>query len=357
MKKAVCLIFVLLFLTSCSPNGEGERKEKETPSQSFVTGVWISCYELGGMLDSGNFKEEFSAAAKNIASINATDAFVHVRAFSDSLFYSDYYPQNSKTLNYDFDVLEFMINELKGYNIRFHAWINPFRAADGGFYNPADETVRKNIISGVREIVDKYSIDGIHFDDYFYNLSDNTADADTFALYTASGENTATIEQYRTSQITSLIFSVKNAIKYKNEKIIFSVSPAADMEKNQNSAFADIPYWCQSGAVDWIIPQLYFGFDYPDEKFRFENLLEVWRKMPRADTVSLIIGLASYKLGTDKAPDNEEWAMADNILSRQTAICKAASDISGVSFFSYSSLFSADGLHTSALSKIRSALK
>ena len=354
MKKAALIILSLfILLCSCTPY----EADKNTNTQKrLITGVWISCYELNTMLDTGDFKKEFDAAAEKIHRLHITDAFVHVRAFGESLFDSEYYPRNEKTKQYDFDVLEYMIKVLKGKNIRMHAWINPFRLPDGSFSDPADETVRANIILGIREILNKYDVDGIHFDDYFYPSDGKFSDEKSYSDYQKSGKDALSLSEYRTANINALVFSAKSAIKHMNPDLVFSISPAADMEKNKNQAFADIPYWCESGAVDLIMPQLYFGFDYPDDNFKFEKLLNEWRKIPRAEGVKMVIGLASYKLGTDTAPDTDEWKNGTDVLAREINKCKEFSDISGICFFSYSSLFAGDKLHTEALSAIKREL-
>ncbi|MBO4693869.1 MAG: family 10 glycosylhydrolase [Clostridia bacterium] len=357
MKKAVVIILAFVVLTcSCTAKGRSKAIKPSAISKQRIVGVWISCYELGGMLDRGNFKEEFSLVAENLHSLNIGDAFIHVRAFGDSLFKSEYYPENTKVSRYDFDVLKSMIDELTRYNIRFHAWINPFRTQDGSFSNPADITVRKNILSGVREIVKKYDVAGIHFDDYFYPSANDNIDAQSFSEYTEASDSAITLTEYRRANITSLMFEVKNAVKHINPDIIFSVSPAADIKKNAAEAFADIAYWCKNGAVDWIIPQLYFGFDYPKEEYKFDNLLSVWRRLPRKKDVEMIIGLPSYKLGTDTPPDNIEWVAGTDILARQVKKVLSNNDLSGVCFFSYSSLFCEDDLHKQSLALIKKAL-
>ncbi len=342
MKKVACLILLFVILCSCKPY-----ETTYSPKENII-GVWISCYELNAMLDTGEFKNEFTVMADRLAELGTSDAFIHVRAFGDSLFSSKYYPQNERVKQYDYDVLEYMINTLKEKGIRFHAWINPFRLSDGSFSDPGDESVRAKILSGIREIISAYDVDGIHFDDYFYPSGDSFSDEKTYSQYMNSGENTMSLAQYRIANVNSLIFSAKNAIKYINSDLVFSISPAADIKKNKEQAFADVSYWCESGAVDLIIPQLYFGFDYPDKNFGFENLLELWRKIPRADGVKLAIGLASYKIGTTAQPDTDEWINGTDILAREIKLCKEHPDISGVCFFSYSSLFSEDELHTSA---------
>lgn len=351
MKKIFCVFFSLLILCGCTPLKENS----EITERERIIGVWISCYELNSMLSSGDFKNQFNEVSENLSEFGATDAFVHVRAFGDSLFSSDFYPQNETAKQYDFDVLEFMIKTLKKKNIRFHAWINPFRRADGTFNNPADTAVLSAVLGGIREIIDKYSVSGIHFDDYFYPADSTEIDADTYTAYLAATDSPLTLEEYRLSVINSFVLLAKDAIDTKNKDIIFSISPAADIEKNKTSAFADVEYWCKTGVIDYIIPQLYFGYDYPDKNFRFSYLLSRWTNNERADNTKLLIGLAAYKTGTEQQPDKEEW-QSDTVLSRQTADCIKSDNISGICYFSYTYLFAQDELHTSVLENVKEQL-
>ena len=86
-----------------------------------------------------------------------------------------------------------------------HAWINPFRVsgidnsaisslpegsiitlADKFYLNPALSQVQSLVINGVRELIDNYDIDGIHFDDYFYPTADAAFDSATYQEYAKS---------------------------------------------------------------------------------------------------------------------------------------------------------------------------
>ena len=307
------------------------------------------------MLAGGEFKAEFSRLCENLNALGCSDAFVHCRAFSDSLFNSKYYPQKENTLSYGFDILEYMIAELKAVKVRFHAWINPFRTANGDFSNPADISVQTGVLCGIREIIENYDVDGVHFDDYFYPANSDETDSETFAEYESAAVSPLEKGEWRRANITSLVFAARDIIKESKKDIIFSISPAADNDKNYNSSFADVKAWCESGAVDYIIPQLYFGFDYPDESFTFGALLKKWKKL--SGGAKLIIGLAAYKLGTDSPPDSEEWQSGEDILARQTEICLKDTAVSGVCYFSCTYLFAEDTLHAASTERIIKTLK
>lgn len=353
MKKMLCLSLAFLLVCGCS--GVTDAKE-QTPQNEKFRGVWISCYELDNLLAGGNFKEEFSAACKNLESLCITDAFVHMRAFSDSLFPSEYYTQKENTLIYDFDVLEYMITELAAHGVRTHAWINPFRKEAGVFDDPADTSVRVAVLGGIREIIERYPVAGVHFDDYFYPEGNDEIDSKSYEEYRKDAACPLSKEDWRTANINALVFSASNTIHKYNKKLIFSISPAADIKRNKEKYFADVEAWCRSGVIDLIIPQLYFGFDYPDKKFAFKNLLYEWKKLLRGTSARMAIGLAAYKLGSDTPPDGAEWQSGEEILPRQTDLCLKDAALSGVCYFSYSYLFKDDPLHTASLNKTRNIL-
>lgn len=337
MKKAVIVLLICFLLCGCSALPDKQRIEKTETAPQYIKGVWISYSEINSMLISGDFKTAFSTAVNKVKDLNVTDLFVHVRAFGDSLFKSDYYPINSKAEQYDFDVLEYMLVTCKSNGLRFHAWINPYRTTDGTYLNPADSLVLANIINGIREIIRSYKVDGIHFDDYFYPSADTDIDLKSYEDYCAGAESPLSLSEFRTANINTLISSVYTLIKFTDKNIIYSVSPAASIEKNKNEFFADVKAWCESGCVDMIIPQLYFGFKYEKEEYRFDNLLNAWKNIPRADGVLMVIGLASYKSGTDAEPDREEWQDGADILKRQAEICLDDSNIDGICYFSLTS--------------------
>jgi uncharacterized lipoprotein YddW (UPF0748 family) len=161
--------------------------------------------------------------------------------------------------------------------------------------------------------------------------------------YKKSNENPFSLADWRRENVNVLISSCYNAIKYANKDIIFSVSPAASVKNNYENLYADVDCWIKSGYVDEIIPQLYFGFEYPDTDFKFENLINRWIELTKANpNVRLKIGLGSYKAKPTLEADKAEWNANSDIISRQVRLCCEENAVSGYVYFSYSSLFGED---------------
>ncbi len=364
MKRAVTLcLIMILFLCGCF----GKAKEQRIRDDGeYHKGVWITYSELNSML-SADFKTEFSLALDKLKELGITDIFVHTRAFCDAYYKSSYFPLADKCVNMDFDVLEFMVAAAHNKGIRFHAWINPYRVrtadnniealnknspaykwisegktenvliTESGIYlNPASFEARLLVLDGIREILKLYAVDGIHFDDYFYPEDCGEADKGNYEVYSASTQIPLDVLSWRRGNVNALVSSVYTAVKFINKDIIFSISPAADIDKNYQKLYADIALWANSGCVDWIIPQLYFGFNYPDEAFRFDTLLDSWKSYLSGSKTKILIGLANYKIGTSTLPDADEWVLGEEIIKRQEKICKEDKDIYGHVYFSYS---------------------
>src|SRR5690606_17637932 len=138
-------------------------------------------------------------------------------------------------------------------------------------YNPAIPEVRQRLSDIVKETITKYDVDGIHFDDYFYPEALAFADQADYQKYVA-GINT--IQDSRRSNVDKAIKAVHDVIVATKPGVVFSVSPAPDINKNFNSLYADVKKWNQEGWLDVVIPQLYqeIGNQYND----FQMRLSTW---------------------------------------------------------------------------------
>ena len=385
MKKVLVIVVLILFLCSCGKiNGNNETQ--------YQSGIWISYYEINSMLgDEGDFKTEFKTVIENCKSLQIQNLYIHIRAFADSLYRSDYFPLMTAAQKYDYDIFDYMIEECHKNNLKVHAWINPYRVstvtsnieeisnqspaykwlndenksndinvgfANGIYLNPASNEVQGLVLDGIRELIAKYQIDGIHFDDYFYPTTSEDFDAASYNQYKKTTEIPLSLADWRRENVNLLLSSCYNVIKYANEDIIFSISPAASLQNNYNNLYADVAAWVKGGYVDEIIPQLYFGFEYPDESFRFLNLINTWKDIASQNRdVKLKIGLACYKAKPDLEADKAEWSAKSDIIARQIEVCQNDENISGYVFYSYSSVFGEDAAYKNQQEEILKYLK
>ncbi|MBE6740354.1 MAG: hypothetical protein E7565_08565 [Ruminococcaceae bacterium] len=379
MKKIIAILLCLcLFLCSCGKNEAVEEKKEED-----FAGMYFSYTELLGMALSGDFKESFTLAADNCKELNVTDMFIHVRAMSDSIYPSAYYPLTDWAKDQNFDALAFMIEACHKRNMRFHAWINPYRISSslsdlekispespahslshcigdtekGLYFDPSYQEVKRLILDSIREIINRYDVDGIHFDDYFYPTDSPFFDLLSYNGYCSQTVKPLSLDNFRRANVNSLISGVKTVLLNADRPVLFSISPAANIENNENHLYADVDYWCRSGFIDAVMPQLYFGFDYPNDHNKFENLLNGWIEYLSGSDVILYPVLAPYKLDTDQNPDSIEWENGTDIIARQIKIIKENPFTNGFALFSYSYVFGEGENYTKQKENIKKEVK
>ena len=348
-------------------------RPQQSVQQEFRA-IWISCYDH--ISAKGKTKAQYAAETDkmfaNVKSYGFNTAFVHLRAFSDAFYKSDIYPYSAHIAGTEgadlpFDPFEVMLSSAAKYGISVHGWINPFRVStkkdtsllssknpakallgvegricvldNGIYYNPSSTENHALIIDGVREILDKYSIDGIHIDDYFYPSTDKKVDSLQYGAYTSQG-GTMSLSQWRTANVNAFVSALYSAVKAKNSNLIFSISPSGKLEDNKTIHYADCERWLsQKGYADMIIPQIYYGFQH--ETLDFEKVLKQWASLPRDPSVKLVCGIASYKCGTEDkyaGKGKTEWKTNSDILARQTVSIRNNSAYCGLAMFSYSDL-------------------
>lgn len=276
---------------------------------------------------------------------------LHVSPFSDSIYKSKIFPY-SNTLtgvegkNPGFDYLEYFIKKSNVKGIKVHAWINPYRISfssdinsisknnpaykllkttsvykdkKGIYYNPASPIVKNIIIEQVKEIINNYDVDGIHFDDYFYIQDD--IDKQDYQLYKANGGNLS-LKKYREENINDLIKQVYKVVKKKN--ILFSIAPDGNINNNYLYHSADVKTWLKNdGYVDIIMPQLYYGFK--NEYLPFEKALNNWISLCQNKNIKIVPILAYYKLGKtdlDAGIGKNEWINDKEIINKQIRLIK-----------------------------------
>lgn len=313
--------------------------------------VWVPFLSLDMTKESDKsyaaFQKKFNDIIAKAKNSGANTLVVHVRSHGDAYYPSEYYPwthflSGTQGVGPGYDPLAYMVSATHQAGLKFHAWFNPLRikagnyppvvasnsphnkwlndpaktnwtfTKDGAIYmNPGYSEVRDYIVKGVKEVVQKYDVDGVQFDDYFYPFNVNSADVTLDkAAYQQSG-STQAIGAWRTQNINSLVSSVYKMVKETKPGVVFGISPQGNIANDLNAG-ADIYTWCSKpGYVDYICPQIYWTYDHPTAPF--ESLTKKWRSLVTADNVKIYIGLALYKAGTTTSG----WEKADNIISRQ----------------------------------------
>ena len=329
---------------------ETESEIIETSSEIIenqnIKGVWISYLSLMSKSED-EFKSNFINLINKAKDKGVTDVFVHVRAFADALYESEYFPVSHLVTGtqgdkLSFDPLEFMIEESHDLGLKFHAWINPLRIKTSGtpkslsednvynkyfesdpyffietesvtILNPAYSFVRELVSNGIREIVNNYNVDGIHFDDYFYPEEYDVSGDAAYKVYCENTDNPVSPEEFMCANINSLVALCRSAAKSNGTNVLFGISPQGN-QKNNMKLGADTALWCKTkGYIDYICPQLYWSYDNPALGFR--EALDSWVNLEMHDELDLLVGLALYKIDTES--DSGTWVDGSNMIDRQ----------------------------------------
>lgn len=359
-----------------------EQMGRQVPVEEEMRGIWISYSELSTVGEKdvkSAFEKKIETMFTKIANYGFNTVFVHVRAFCDAFYPSAIYPWSAyltgtQGMSPDFDPLAFMLEKAHEKNLKFHAWINPYRistvtdtaklaaenparcwlekdvydrrilTSTGLYFNPASEDVRKLIVDGVKEILEHYAVDGIHFDDYFYPQADTFIDQTEYNAYVKKGGKLSQA-LWRKENVNLLVKEVYQAVKAKDTEVLFGISPSGNIEANQNTLFADVEAWaCVEGYVDYLCPQIYYGFENPI--CPFEKTADAWYELAYNSSVTLYVGLAAYKCGIAESGSKfseeakREWAEHEDMLSRQIEYVRKLGKYQGFVMFSYESLFS-----------------
>lgn len=373
MKKVIPLILILCFaFSSCSlPQNN---TQPVVQKNEYRKAVWIAYYELSEFTKGKSeyeFEQKINDEFSKLSSYGFNTVTVQIRPCADAFYLSECFPssvyfngtQGGEML---YDPLEIMCSVAQKYKLNIEAWINPYRVSqdddytklspdnfaiknkrmtkvvDGKIYfNPAYDKVTDLIVNGVKEIVENYNISAIHFDDYFYPTQSKNFDKKEYKKY--GGD--LSLMDWRRQNVTNMVKRVYETIKTVNKNIEFGISPASNIENDKNSLYADIETWVKNRYVDYICPQVYFGFKNVYQPFMFT--VKKWVKLCENTDVDLYIGLPLYKANTkDKyAAENDksiinEFRNNNDIIARQITYISKIDKIKGYYIFSFSQLTS-----------------
>ncbi len=326
--------------------------------------VWVSYYEIDALLKGKSVTQAGQAIdslMKTCKSYGLNTIYFHVRGNSDAYYKSTVYPLAASVkalVEKGFDPLARAVQAAHQYGMELHAWINPYRVGKDEsrkqvdktfayqktyYYIPHEAAVQKLVVDGVKEVVEKYAVDGVQFDDYFYPVGavpDTQPAAFEKTAYAAykkeAGGKALSVSDWRRDAVDALIRAVYKTV-HTRSGCVFGISPTHDAKKNREKMYADTAAWMnQTGMVDYMCPQVYFGFDH--ETAPFHEVVNTWRGYPRKASVKLYIGLALYKAGqedTYAGTGADEWQTHDSIMARSVNWLRTRKGCDGFAFFSY----------------------
>jgi uncharacterized lipoprotein YddW (UPF0748 family) len=279
--------------------------------------------------------------------------FVHVRPSGDALWPSAYAPWSQwLTGRQDgrdpgWDPMEFMVAEAHARNLEFHAWFNPYRggqpATVGGpgpeldrlapthplrqhpdwlvtypsadrpgsrlYFNPGVPAARRFVEDAMLEAVQRYDVDGVHFDDFFYPYPEAGQDFPDGAAFARYGGDFTDKHAWRRDNVNTLVREMSERIKAIKPWVKFGISPfgiwrnkrtdpagsATAGLQSYDDIYADTRLWVRRRWLDYVVPQLYWHIGFA--KADYAKLLPWWVATVKGTGVQLYIGQADYRVG------------------------------------------------------------
>ncbi|HEY2720289.1 MAG TPA: family 10 glycosylhydrolase [Chitinophagaceae bacterium] len=347
----------------------------DKPVNSEFRGVWIATVDntdwpAKGMVDPASQKAEFIRQLDMHKKNGMNAVIVQVRPAADAFYPSPYEPWSQwltgvqgKPPSPYYDPLQFMIEETHKRGMEFHAWCNPYRAefqvgkssiapnhitkihpewfltyGDKKYFDPSNKEAQKFVVKVISDIVKRYDVDAIHMDDYFYPYRIAGKEFPDDAAYMKSG-TTLSKDDWRRSNIDSIISMLSRAIKQEKPWVKFGISPfcvwrnkdqdpdgsdSKAAQTNYDDLYANILLWLRKDWIDYVAPQLYLEIE--NAKVPYEKLLDWWSKHTYGR--QCYIGLGIYRAGSNAA-----WKDASQ-LPRQLEALRTTPNIQGAIYYS-----------------------
>lgn len=341
MKKLVLIAFSLLAILTLQAQDAPKRE---------LRGVWISTHVSLDWPNRTQTPTQQRAALNTILDHNKATGinavYFQVRSQADAMYPSSLEPWSYYLTNNQgtapspmWDPLQFAIDETRKRGMEFHAWINPYRAVatlsnagNAAMYdethvskthpewlltvgtvqilNPGLPEVRDHVTNVIVDIVRRYDVDGIHFDDYFYPNGTTGDDAAYNADPRGFPATTAGRADWRRDNINMLIKRVNDSINAIKPWVKFGISPSGIYRSSTNpeigsptsagalqhysAMFADTRKWLSEGWVDYLMPQVYWYIGQTGSDYKL--LVPWWNN--NAFGRHIYIGMANYKVNT-----------------------------------------------------------
>ena len=349
-----------------------------------VRGAWITTYlnldwPSSRSLTTAQQQTEIISLLDQLKATGINTVYFQVRSQCDAAYVSSIEPWADifSTANLGagpnpvYDPLQFTINECRKRGMEIHAWFNPYRAV-ANFNNinnfsanhiarqrpelllaqgtlrvldPGIPEVPNYILRVVMDVLRRYDVDGIHYDDYFYPYPPGTGitpfnDDATFAQHNRGFPNTtAGRNDWRRANIDTLIKRTYDSVRAVKPWVKFGVSPfgiwanagsvtggsATTGLQSFSAVYADSRKWLQNDWIDYLVPQLYWSVGF--SAANYSVLVPWWNAL--GGRRHLYSGMAAYKINADSDPN---WNNPSQIPS-QIQLNRTQTNFSGSVFF------------------------
>lgn len=300
-------------------------------------------------------KTELKSLLDRCKNLSFNAVILQIRPVADAFYPSTLEPWSVyltgiQGMDPGYDPLKYAVEESHKRGLDFHAWLNPYRIGstsavlapnhpavlnpkwvvvyDGTrYFNPGLPEVRAHLVAVIKDIITRYDVDAIHFDDYFYPFgaksTSNPFGFDDKAAFEKYG-NGKDIHIWRADNVNTMVSEVYKAIKETKTDVLFGISPSGRRE-NSVDLYADPFVWLDNKWIDYLAPQIYWEFGHAIADFAKQALF--WNNNARG--VPMVIGIAAYKFKDSKYP---AYSTVDEI-GRQLNEVTRLTNLSGSIFY------------------------
>lgn len=290
-------LFLLLLSSIVSARAEFKVRKTE------MRGVWIATVANIDWPSRKNDvpyqKQELLSILDSLKASHFNTVAFQVRPTADAFYRSDLEPwsvyltgKQGMAPNPAFDPLAFVLEEAHKRCMEVHVWMNPYRVINGNdttlltpdhlyfqrrelfawyggklYFNPAYQDVRDYLTMIVMDIVLRYDVDAIHFDDYFYPYRVAGEDFPDEAAYRELGKGFKSKAEWRRNNVDLVIEQLQHTIKAARPWVQFGIAPFGNNPTNVNDLYADITKWVKNGWIDYVLPQLYWNIGHKTGDF------------------------------------------------------------------------------------------
>ena len=325
--QAVSCLALLLGTAAGSSGADFAPSSVRPPSvQRELRGTWIATvknidWPSKPGLSAAQQQSELAAMLDRCAQLNLNAVFFQVRPACDALYESKLEPWSESLTGTmgrspGYDPLGFAVREAHRRGLELHAWFNPFRAQRTGatgpiardhisktrpslvksygaslWLDPGERAVQEHSLRVVLDVVQRYDVDGVHFDDYFYPYEEKDRqgrelpfpDDSSWKRYVAGGGRLAR-NDWRRDNVNTFVRQVQGSVRAQKPWVKFGISPFGIWRPGHppsvkgldayDTLYADARRWLVEGWVDYLAPQLYWPTDAPEQSF--PTLLKWW---------------------------------------------------------------------------------
>ena len=323
-------------------------------------------------------QKEMTWLLDSLQSLGLNAIILQVRPTADALYYSELEPvshwltgkQGSWGKQTPWDPLEWTIDEAHKRNMEVHVWLNPYRVnlakTDTSelapnhimrrhpewfweynkqwYFDPGLDETRDWICTIVQDIVERYDIQAIHMDDYFYPYPAGGKPLPDTLTFKENPRGYDNIADWRRNNVDMAIQDISATIRECRPDVQFGISPFgvwrnASVDStgsatqagitNFDDLYANIRLWIQAGWIDYVLPQLYW--EIGKRVADYEVLAHWWANEVKGTKCKLYIGMAPYRL--ENASPKTAWGKGNEI-SRQMELNRTIPEITGECFYS-----------------------